>query len=653
MALTSNSYTGNGSTVLFSFTFPYLDTTDIKVSLNGVVTTAYTLANATTIQFNTAPANGVAIKIYRATNDSLAVATFYPGSAIRSVDLNNNFTQDLYVIQEANNASASAVTTAAGAVTTANTASTNASAAVSTANTASTNASAAVSTANTASTNASAAVTTANAASASAASATSTANTALSTANTASTNAASAVSVANTASTNASAAVTTANTASTNASAAVSTANTASTNASAAVSTANNALSVANTANTNSANAVTTSNTASATATSAAQDASNAIAAVSAASLYVIVAAVANIPTSPANNQGVQITNTTGLESFTPLSGKPVGFVGSSAVYARIRYSSSTSSWVWVDYAANDPENRYLPKTGGTLTGALTLSGAPSSSLQAATKAYVDAGDATLTTSVGTAQTTATSAQTTANTAVTNAAAAQTTANAALPKAGGTMTGAIVFDTTQTKASTTGYGITQLTDSVTSTSTTTAATPAAVKVANDAAAAAQSTANTAVTNAAAAQTTANTAVTNAATAQTTANNALPKAGGAMTGDLTLNAQSDLRFADADSSNWLAFQAPSTVSANVTWTLPATDASVSGYALKSDGSGQLSWGLAGGALGSGTNQIFYENDQTVTGTYSITAGKNAMTAGPVAINSGVTVTVPSGSSWTIV
>jgi len=75
--------------------------------------------------------------------------------------------------------------------------------------------------------------------------------------------------------------------------------------------------------------------------------------------------------------------------------------------------------------------------------------------------------------------------------------------------------------------------------------------------------------------------------------------------------------------------------------------------VSGYALKSDGSGQLSWGLAGGAVGTGTDQIFYENDQTITGNYSITAGKNAITAGPVAINSGVSVTVPSGSYWSIV
>lgn len=58
-------------------------------------------------------------------------------------------------------------------------------------------------------------------------------------------------------------------------------------------------------------------------------------------------------------------------------------------------------------------------------------------------------------------------------------------------------------------------------------------------------------------------------------------------------------------------------------------------------------------LSAGAKGAGTNAIFYENDQEVTGSYTITVGKNAMTAGPVTINSGVTVTVPSGSFWVIV
>jgi hypothetical protein len=124
-------------------------------------------------------------------------------------------------------------------------------------------------------------------------------------------------------------------------------------------------------------------------------------------------------------------------------------------------------------------------------------------------------------------------------------------------------------------------------------------------------------------------------------------------GGALTGDLALNAQSDLRFADADSSHSVGFQAPSTVAANVTWTLPAADASVSGYALKSDGAGNLSWGLAGGASGGGANQVFYENDQVVTTSYTLTTSKNAMSAGPITINSGVTVTIPAGQFWSIV
>lgn len=58
-------------------------------------------------------------------------------------------------------------------------------------------------------------------------------------------------------------------------------------------------------------------------------------------------------------------------------------------------------------------------------------------------------------------------------------------------------------------------------------------------------------------------------------------------------------------------------------------------------------------FSGGAKGGGTNAVFYENDVAVSADYTITSGKNAMTAGPVSINSGVTVTVPSGSVWTIV
>ena len=103
MAVTEQSYTGNGSTTNYSFTFPYLKSTDIEVQVDATVTTAWALANATTVQFNTAPSNGAKIKILRQTNVDNLTATFYAGSAIKSEDLNDNYTQNLYKTQEIGN----------------------------------------------------------------------------------------------------------------------------------------------------------------------------------------------------------------------------------------------------------------------------------------------------------------------------------------------------------------------------------------------------------------------------------------------------------------------------------------------------------------------------------------------------------------------
>lgn len=197
MATTENTFTGDGSTTTFSFTFPYLEETDVKASLNGVVTTAYTFANATTLQFTSAPASGVAVRIYRETDDENLQATFFAGSSIRAADLNDNATQSLYLVQEAKAlaiaADASAV--AAQAQTALNTANT----AISTANAASTTANGIAATANTALTNSTNAVNTANTANSTANTANSTANTANSTANSALSTANSATSTANTA----------------------------------------------------------------------------------------------------------------------------------------------------------------------------------------------------------------------------------------------------------------------------------------------------------------------------------------------------------------------------------------------------------------------------------------------------------------------
>ena len=61
-----------------------------------------------------------------------------------------------------------------------------------------------------------------------------------------------------------------------------------------------------------------------------------------------------------------------------------------------------------------------------------------------------------------------------------------------------------------------------------------------------------------------------------------------------------------------------------------------------------------WGsIGGGASGAGGDEIFYENEQNVTTSYSITTNENAVSAGPITVDSGATVTIPSGSTWVIV
>jgi hypothetical protein len=289
MATTQNTFTGDGSNLgPFSFTFKWLESTDIKVTVAGVLKTAGTHYNLQSLNYATktggqvlftagnTPANGAAIVVYRQTDDTDLAATFYSGSAIRAQDLNNNFIQGLYVTQESSNNAASATSTANSALT-------------------------------------------------ASASATATANAATSTANS-------------------------------------------------AVSTANSAVSTANAASASAASAVATANTANTNATAALNAAAEALA-------YVIVANVAAIPASPVNGDAVRVTDSTGIQSFTPLSGLPVGFTGDSGLTVEIYYSSSTSTWVWVRYYATDSDSRYLKTTGGTLTGQLKADDSTSTAL--------------------------------------------------------------------------------------------------------------------------------------------------------------------------------------------------------------------------------------------------------------------------------
>jgi hypothetical protein len=120
-------------------------------------------------------------------------------------------------------------------------------------------------------------------------------------------------------------------------------------------------------------------------------------------------------------------------------------------------------------------------------------------------------------------------------------------------------------------------------------------------------------------------------------------------------DVTLNAQSDLRFADSDSSNWVAFQSPATVASNVTWTLPATDGT-SNQALVTNGSGTLSWATASASPGGSTTQLQYNNAGAFGGISGVTSDGTRITAsttigvgGATPSTSGSGITFPATAS----
>jgi hypothetical protein len=69
--------------------------------------------------------------------------------------------------------------------------------------------------------------------------------------------------------------------------------------------------------------------------------------------------------------------------------------------------------------------------------------------------------------------------------------------------------------------------------------------------------------------------------------------------------------------------------------------------------KFEGYNGTSWGqLGGGATGGGADEVFVQNDQIVTTSYTLPGTKNAMSTGPITIDSGATVTVSSGSRWVV-
>ena len=108
MTATYDDYTGNNSNKNFTYNFPALLSTDVKVSVDGVTqTSGYTVNTANTrVEFTTAPALNAKVRVYRDTavgktsGDEDPKAVFAAGSSVRAADLNNNFEQLLFAAHE-------------------------------------------------------------------------------------------------------------------------------------------------------------------------------------------------------------------------------------------------------------------------------------------------------------------------------------------------------------------------------------------------------------------------------------------------------------------------------------------------------------------------------------------------------------------------
>jgi hypothetical protein len=98
---TSVTYTGDGTTSVYSVPFDYIAKTDVRVTVGGV-TASFTWTSPTTIQISPTPANAAAILVKRVT--SLVAGVNFSSGALRSSDLNRAYRQNLYLRQEAANA---------------------------------------------------------------------------------------------------------------------------------------------------------------------------------------------------------------------------------------------------------------------------------------------------------------------------------------------------------------------------------------------------------------------------------------------------------------------------------------------------------------------------------------------------------------------
>ena len=94
------SYTANGNTNTFSFSFPYILTSHVKAYVDGVEDTSITFPTASSVQLSSTPANGAVVLIQRITPSDARLVDFQDGSVLTSSDLDQSADQNFYLSQE-------------------------------------------------------------------------------------------------------------------------------------------------------------------------------------------------------------------------------------------------------------------------------------------------------------------------------------------------------------------------------------------------------------------------------------------------------------------------------------------------------------------------------------------------------------------------
>lgn len=290
---------------------------------------------------------------------------------------------------------------------------------------------------------------------------------------------------------------------------------------------------------------------------------------------------------------------------------------------------------------------------GASATAAAASATAAAGSASAASTSATNAAS-----SASAASTSASNASTSATNAASSATAASGSASTASTQASNASTSATAAATSATNAA----------------SSATAAASSATSASNSASTATTqaSNASTSATNAANSASTATTQASNAATSASNAAGSATAAAGSATAAAGSASTASTQATNAASSATAAAASAASAANRVAKTsdtgsavIPtgnqaARDGSPSaGYfrfntdVSKFEGYNGTTWGsVGGGATGGGSDAVFVENDQVVSANYTIPASKNAMSTGPISVNSGITVTISSGARWVV-